>query len=314
MFVLAPATANTMAKINAGISDNFLLSSVLAARCPVVLVPTMDEDMYKNKATQRNLASLKKDGYIVLDPVVGELASGLYGMGKMPEPEDIFCFVEERFYEKDLAGQKILITAGPTRQPVDAVRYISNYSSGKMGFELAKAAYLRGAEVTLITGPTSLKNDYRINRIDVETSEEMFDAVKKNITGKKLVIMSAAVSDFRPKKVAENKIKKEQTGNNYSLELEKTTDILGYLGKNKKGFKLYGFALETDNGVENAKLKLKNKKLDLVVLNNPKVKGAGFGTDTNVAALINKSSVVELPLMSKFELANQILDRYLDQN
>jgi len=314
IFVLAPATANTMAKINAGISDNFLLSSVLAARCPVVLVPTMDEDMYKNKATQRNLASLKKDGYIVLDPVVGELASGLYGMGKMPEPEDIFCFVEERFYEKDLAGQKILITAGPTRQPVDAVRYISNYSSGKMGFELARAAYLRGAEVTLITGPTSLKTYNKINRIDVETGEEMFDAVKKNVTGKKLVIMSAAVSDFRPKKVAENKIKKEQTGNNYSLELEKTTDILGYLGKNKKGFKLYGFALETDNGIENAKLKLKNKKLDLVVLNNPKVKGAGFGTDTNVAALINKSSVVELPLMSKFELANQILDRYLDQN
>ncbi|MFZ4590696.1 MAG: bifunctional phosphopantothenoylcysteine decarboxylase/phosphopantothenate--cysteine ligase CoaBC [Ignavibacteria bacterium] len=311
MFVLAPATANTMAKINAGISDNFLLSSVLAARCSVVLVPTMDEDMYKNKATQRNLSALKKDGYVVLDPVIGELASGLYGMGKMPEPEEIYAFVEEQFYEKDLAGEKILITAGPTRQPVDAVRYISNYSSGKMGFELARAAYLRGAEVTLITGPTSLKNDDRIKRIDVETSEEMFDAVKKNVQGKKLVIMSAAVSDFRPKNVAENKLKKEQSGKNYSLELEKTTDILAYLGKNKKGYKLYGFALETDNGVENAKSKMKNKKLDLVVLNNPKVKGAGFGTDTNVATLIDKFSVIELPIMSKFELSNQILDRYI---
>ncbi len=310
MFVLAPATANTMAKINAGISDNFLLSSVLAARCPVVLVPTMDEDMYKNKATQRNISALKKDGYVVLDPVVGELASGLYGMGKMPEPEEIYSFVEEQFYEKDLAGEKILITAGPTRQPVDAVRYISNYSSGKMGFELARAAYLRGADVTLITGPTSLKSAAGINRIDVETGEEMFDAVKKNLQGKKLVIMSAAVSDFKPKKVAENKLKKEQTGKNYSLELEKTTDILAYLGKNKRGFRLFGFALETDNGIENAKSKMKNKKLDLVVLNNPKVKGAGFGTDTNVATLIDKTSIIELPVMQKFELSNKILDRF----
>jgi phosphopantothenoylcysteine decarboxylase/phosphopantothenate--cysteine ligase len=311
IFVLAPATANTIAKINAGISDNFLLSAILAARCPVVLIPTMDEDMYKNKATQRNLSALKKDGYIILDPVAGELASGIYGMGKMREPEEIFNFIEEQFYEKDLSGEKILITAGPTRQPVDAVRYISNYSSGKMGFELARAAYLRGADVTLITGPTVLVSDYRIKRIDVETSEEMFNAVKKNTAGKKLVIMSAAVSDFKPRKVIENKLKKEQAGRNYSLELEKTTDILGYLGKNKKGYKLYGFALETDNGIENAKLKLKNKKLDLVVLNNPKVKGAGFGTDTNIATLIDKSSVIELPIMSKFELSNQILDRYL---
>ncbi len=309
MFVLAPATANTMAKINAGISDNFLLSAILAARCPVIVIPTMDEDMYNNKATQRNIAALKKDGYRILDPVVGELASGLYGVGKMPEPEEIFDFVEEQFYEKDLLGKKILITAGPTRQPIDAVRYISNYSSGKMGFELARAAYLRGAEVTLITGPTALHHKKGVNRIDIETGEEMFEAVKKNVKGKDTVIMSAAVSDFKPKEVKENKIKKEDAGKEYNLELERTADILSYLGRNKKGFKLIGFALETDNGVENAKSKLKNKKLDLVVLNNPNVTGAGFGTDTNIASLIDKSTVIDLPLMSKYELANEILNR-----
>lgn len=311
IFVLAPATANTMAKINAGISDNFLLSAILAARCPVVVIPTMDEDMYNNKATQRNIADLKNDGYRILDPVVGELASGLYGIGKMPEPEEIFEFVEEQFYEKNFTGKRLLITAGPTRQPIDAVRYISNYSSGKMGLELARAAYLRGAEVTLIAGPSALNHRKGVNRIDVETGEEMFEAVKKNMKAKDIVIMSAAVSDFKPREVKENKIKKEDTGRDYTLELERTTDILSYLGKNKKGFKLVGFALETDNGVENAKLKLKNKKLDLIVLNNPNVKGAGFGTDTNIASLIDKSSVIDLPIMSKFELANEILNRLI---
>lgn len=308
MFLLAPATANTIAKINAGISDNFLLSAVLAARCPVVVVPTMDEDMYNNKATQRNIAALRKDGYRILEPVEGELASGIYGMGKMPEPGDIFGFVEEQFCEKDLKGKKILVTAGPTRQPIDAVRYLSNYSTGKMGFEIARAAYLRGAEVVLITGPSALQHRKGITRIDVETGEQMLDAVKLNMKGIKAAVMSAAVSDYKPKNVKENKLKKEETGKEFNLELVKTTDILGYLGKNKKGFKLAGFALETDNGIENAKKKLKSKNLDLIVLNNPKVEGAGFGTDTNVAALINKSSVKELEKMTKFELANIILD------
>lgn len=308
MFLLAPATANTIAKINAGISDNFLLSAVLAARCPVVVVPTMDEDMYNNKATQRNIAALRKDGYRILEPVEGELASGIYGMGKMPEPDDIFGFVEEQFYEKDLKGKKILVTAGPTRQPIDAVRYLSNYSTGKMGFEIARAAYLRGAEVVLITGPSALQHRKGITRIDVETGEQMLDAVKLNMKGIKAAVMSAAVSDYKPKNVKENKLKKEETGKEFNLELVKTTDILGYLGKNKKGFKLAGFALETDNGIENAKKKLKSKNLDLIVLNNPKVEGAGFGTDTNVAALIKKSSVKELEKMTKFELANIILD------
>lgn len=312
MFVLAPATANTIAKINAGISDNFLLSAILAARCPVVVVPTMDEDMYNNSATQRNIKALRNDGYRILEPVEGELASGIYGMGKMPEPEEIFKFVEEQFYEKNLKGKKILVTAGPTRQPIDAVRYLSNYSSGKMGFEIAKAAYLRGAEVVLITGPSALQHRKGVTRIDVETGDEMLDAVKKNMKGINAAIMSAAVSDFKPKAVMKHKIKKEETEKEYNLELIKTTDILGYMGKNKKGFRLVGFALETDNGLENAKKKLKYKNLDMIVLNDPNVEGAGFGTDTNVATLINKTSVKVLEKMTKFELANEILDRLFE--
>jgi phosphopantothenoylcysteine decarboxylase/phosphopantothenate--cysteine ligase len=310
IFVLAPATANTIAKINAGISDNFLLSAVLAARCPVVVVPTMDEDMYKNRITRRNIKSLKTFGFQILDPVEGELASGLYGMGKMPEPEEIFGFVEDQFKPQDFKGIKILVTAGPTRQPIDAVRYISNYSSGKMGFEIAKAASGRGADVILITGPSSLNAGNRIKRIDVSTSEEMFKAVKDNMKGIHLAVMSAAVSDFKPEKVLENKIKKGKSGT-VSLNLVKTTDIASYLGKNKKHFKLFGFALETDNQVENAKSKLQNKNLDMIVLNDPGVKGAGFGTETNVAMLIDKKSEISLPLMPKSELADKILDYYL---
>ncbi|MCI0474085.1 MAG: bifunctional phosphopantothenoylcysteine decarboxylase/phosphopantothenate--cysteine ligase CoaBC [Ignavibacteria bacterium] len=311
IFVLAPATANTIAKINAGISDNFLLSAVLAARCPVVVVPTMDEDMYKNRITRRNIASLKTLSFKILDPVEGELASGLYGIGKMPEPEEIFGFVEEHFEPKDFKGIKILITAGPTRQPIDAVRYISNYSSGRMGFEIAKAASKRGADVILITGPSGLTAGKNIKRIDVSTTEEMFKAVKDNMKGIKLAVMSAAVSDFKPEKVHENKIKKEKSGT-VSVNFVKTTDIAAYLGKNKKGFKLFGFALETENQVENAKRKLRNKNLDMIVLNDPQVEGAGFGTDTNVAMFIDKKSEISLPLMQKSELADKILDRYLE--
>jgi phosphopantothenoylcysteine decarboxylase / phosphopantothenate---cysteine ligase len=311
IFVLAPATANTIAKINAGISDNFLLSSVLAARCPVIAVPTMDEDMYKNKITQRNIDSLRKLGFKILDPVEGELASGLIGMGKMPEPEEIFAFTAEQFAVKDLTGNKILVTAGPTRQPVDAVRYISNYSTGKMGFEIAKAAFRRGADVVLVTGPSELSFTERIKRIDVNTTDEMFKAVKENMKGIKLAVMAAAVSDFRPEKVRDNKIKKEKSGT-LTVNFVKTTDIAAYLGKNKKGFKLFGFALETDNQLENAGKKLKSKNLDLIVLNDPHVKGAGFGTDTNVATLIGKKSVKELPLMQKSELADKILDCFLE--
>ena len=309
IFVIAPATANTIAKVVCGISDNFLLSTVLAARCPVIFAPTMDKDMYNNKVTQNNLKKLSELGYDIIPPEKGELASGLYGLGKMPEPETIFDFVNKKLLKKkDLTGKKVLITAGPTIEQIDSVRFISNYSSGKMGFEIARAAYERGADVTLISGPVKLENSMIINRIDVNSSDEMFSAVKKEFTKQDIIVMAAAVADFKPVNKSVRKIKKEKIKNNFLLELERTPDILKYLGDNKKNYFLVGFALETDNEIENAKAKLKQKNLDMIVLNNPNKKGAGFGTDTNIVTFIDKKNITEFPLMSKFEVGNAILD------
>lgn len=312
VFVIAPATANSIAKITYGISDNFLLSTVLACRCQVYIAPTMDVDMYNKPVTQENISKLKERGYKIIEPVYGELASGLFGMGKMAEPEDMLEELKKFFLKKkDLEGKKILITAGPTLEPIDAVRYISNYSTGKMGFELAKAAYERGAEVTLITGTTNLSVNSSVKRIDVKTTDEMFNAVKENLKDKDVVIMSAAVADFKPAEILQNKIKKETGGDKINISFEKTTDILKHIGKNKNNFFLIGFALETDNELANARRKLEEKNLDLIVLNNPKVQGAGFGTDTNVVTLVDKKKNTELPLMSKYEVGNAILDYYL---
>ncbi|MFA5404774.1 MAG: bifunctional phosphopantothenoylcysteine decarboxylase/phosphopantothenate--cysteine ligase CoaBC [Ignavibacteria bacterium] len=311
-FIIAPATANSIAKIACGISDNFLLSTVLACRCPVFLAPTMDVDMYNKPVTQENIGKLKNRGYKIIEPVYGELASGLFGMGKMAEPEDMLEEIKKFFLKKkDLEGKNVLITAGPTLEPLDSVRYISNYSSGKMGFEIARAAYERGANVTLISGTTNLTSNSSIKRIDVTTSEEMFNAVKANLKNINLVVMSAAVSDFKPLNVKSGKIKKEVEGKTINISFEKTTDILKYTGKNKKNFFLIGFALETDNEIENAKRKLNEKNLDLIVLNNPKEEGAGFGTDTNVVTLIDKKICVKLPKMSKYDVGNAILDYYI---
>lgn len=310
VFIIAPATANSIAKIACGISDNFLLSTVLACRCPIFVAPTMDVDMYNKPVTQENIAKLKSRGIKIIEPVYGELASGLFGMGKMAEPEDMLEELKKFFLKKkDLEGTNVLITAGPTLEPIDAVRYISNYSSGKMGFEIARAAYDRGADVTLISGPTNQKSAQGIKRIDVKTTEQMFNAVKSNVKGKNIVIMSAAVADFKPVNAHKNKIKKEKS--NLNITFEKTTDILKHLGENKKKFYLVGFALETDNELENARRKLNEKNLDLIVLNNPKEKGAGFGTDTNIVTLIDKKESVKLPKMSKYDVGNAILDYYL---
>lgn len=312
IFVIAPATANTIAKIVCGISDNFLLSTVLASRCPLIVAPTMDEDMYRNKATQSNLKKIKELNYDIIDPIEGELASGLFGYGKMAEPETIFEFVRNKLIKKkDLSGKKILITAGPTVEPVDSVRFISNYSSGKMGFEIARAAAERGADVTLITGPVNLDTPGSVKRIDVSSTSEMFNAVRMNMKNKDIIIMSAAVADFKPVKVFDKKVKKEKTGKTFNLELTRTQDILKYLGENKRNIFLIGFALETDEGIQNAKDKLISKNLDMIVLNNPKEKGAGFGTDTNIITLIDKKSVKKLPLLSKYEAGNAILDYYI---
>lgn len=311
VFVIAPATANTIAKIISGICDNFLLTTVLASRCPVIIVPSMDDDMYKNPVTRDNLERLKRAGYKIIDPVFGELASGITGEGRMAEPEFIFEKLKEMLLiKKDLHGKKILITAGPTVEYLDRVRFITNSSTGKMGFELARAARDRGAEVTLVTGPVSLHDIENVKRINVETSDEMFKKVKSNLKNKDLVIMTAAVEDFKPVKTTDSKIKKEGM-DKFVFEFKKTVDILEHIGKNKAGFKLIGFALETDNGPENAKNKLKNKNLDLIVLNNPNTEGAGFGTDTNIVTLIDKKGSEALPIMSKYEVGNAILNKYL---
>ena len=308
-FVIAPATANTIGKIEAGICDNFLLCAVFAARCPVILVPSMDEDMYNHRITQRNISSLKKKGFDVIYPLYGELASGLIGLGKMPEPEEIYEYVNNHYFtEKDFKGKKILVTAGPTREPFDAVRFISNYSSGRMGFEIAKAAYQRGADVTLITGPVSLQESSGIERINVKTADDMFKEVKRRYLNQNIIIMASAVSDFKPSEVSSGKIKKEGK-KNLVTDLVRTPDILSFLGKNKKKFKLIGFALETDDDIQNAKEKFRKKNLDLIVLNNANVEGAGFEKDTNVVTLIDKNEHIQLPLMSKYDVANKILSK-----
>jgi len=311
LFVIAPATANTLAKMAHGISDNFLMAAVLASRSPVVLAPSMDEDMLKNEITVANISYLASTGMFVIKPESGELASGLNGEGRMPEPQTIFDYCAEllKNFRKDLAGKKILVTAGPTYEPIDEVRFIGNYSSGKMGFSIARAASLRGAEVTLVSGPTMLKTPRNVTRIDVNTSDEMFESVKNHSRGKNYIIMSAAVADYKPKKTQKGKIKKK-TSANLTIETAKTVDILDYLGKNKKRFKLVGFALETENEIENAKEKLKRKNLDLIVLNNPRTAGAGFGTDTNVVTLIDRHmNITETGKNSKFDIANIILDK-----
>jgi phosphopantothenoylcysteine decarboxylase/phosphopantothenate--cysteine ligase len=309
VFVIAPATANTIAKMVHGISDNFLTATVLSARCPVVVSPAMDEDMYLNEATSQNVSALKELGYWVIEPESGELASGLSGIGRLPEPQTIFDFTALllKGAKKDLEGKKILITAGPTYEPIDEVRFIGNYSSGKMGFGLAKAAVQRGAEVTLISGPTMLKTPKHVNRISVNTSEEMFNAVKENISGKDYAIMSAAVADYAPKERVKGKIKK--VSGILIIETTKTVDILEYLGKNKTGYKLVGFALETENEIEYAKDKIKRKNLDMIVVNNPRNEGAGFSTDTNIITIIDKNfNVTPYDKMTKFEAADKILD------
>ncbi len=311
VFVIAPATANTLAKINHGICDNFLLTSVLAARCPVFLAPAMDDDMIKNPVSKNNLKSLREYGYNIIEPEYGELASGLTGEGRMAEPEKIFETIKEFLKRRnDLKGKKILVTAGPTVEFLDRVRYITNSSTGKMGFEIARAANDRGASVTLVTGPVVLNDIQGVKRINVRTADDMFKAVKSNIKNKDLVIMSAAVEDFVPVSLFSGKIKKEEK-EKFVFEFKRAVDILQYIGERKKNFKLIGFALETDNEIENARMKLKKKNLDMIVSNNPDIEGSGFGTDTNKVNLITSKNTESLPQMSKYDVGNAILDKYL---
>lgn len=307
LMIIAPATINTIAKIVHGFADNALTTVTAALRSPLLVAPAADVDMYGNKFTQENMRKLKEiAGAFIVEAEEGELASGLSGIGRMAEPEKIADAAELLLsgFKRDLEGKKILVTAGPTFEDIDPVRFIGNRSSGKMGFQIAKAASLRGAEVTLISGPTSENAYPGIKRLKVRSAAEMKQAVEKNLQANDILIMSAAVADYRPKTVAQNKIKKEEGLK--AIDLIKTDDILGSI--KKSGKKIVGFALETDNELENARHKLSSKNLDMVVLNSLKDKSAGFEFDTNKVTIITgKGKTKEFPLLSKFITANYIL-------
>lgn len=310
LMIIAPATANTLGKMAHGICDNFLMAVYLSAKCPVFAAPAMDLDMFKHVATQNNLDKISSFGNRVIQPANGELASGLYGEGRMEEPEKILELIKNYFSENlPLSGKQILITAGPTWEAIDPVRFIGNFSSGKMGFALAEAASDMGADVKLITGPVSLTiNRKNVERIDVTSADEMFMATTEYFPGSDVSVMAAAVADYQPVKKEKNKIKKN--GKKQTLDLIPTRDILATLGKVKKKKQvLVGFALETNNELENAKAKLKNKNLDFIVLNSLRENGAGFRHDTNKISIIdNHNKITRFELKSKKEVSMDIMN------
>lgn len=311
ILVIAPATANVIAKLCYGLADDLLTTTALACTCKKLLVPAMNTNMYENPATQENLETLKRRGYLVMEPASGHLACGAEGKGKMPEPSEIFERIEaEIAREKDLAGLRILVTAGPTQEPIDPVRYITNHSSGRMGYAIARAAMLRGAQVTLVSGETALTPPAMVNTIPVITAQDMFEAVTAHAPTCDVVIKAAAVADYTPTTTADNKIKKSD--GDMSIPLKRTQDILGYLGTHRKpGQFLCGFSMETENMLENSRKKLTKKNLDMIVANNLKVAGAGFQGTTNVITMITENEIIELPLMDKEAAAHAILDQII---
>lgn len=314
IFVIAPATANTMAKMANGVCDNILLATYLSAKCPVYFAPAMDLDMYKHQSTRASFNKLLSYGNKMIPAGTGELASGLVGEGRMAEPEDIIDFIEKDILDQlPLRGKHILITAGPTYESLDPVRFIGNHSSGKMGFEIAKAAAYLGAEVVLVTGPTQQKINHSLVKIvRIVSAEEMYNEVHKYYKSSDIAILSAAVADYRPKLVSDKKIKKKVL--TFTIELEKTKDILKSLGETKDKQFLVGFALETNNELEHAKGKLKFKNLDLIVLNSLQDKGAGFGVSTNKVTFITSSNeIIEHKLKSKAEVAADLIQQILKQ-
>ena len=312
LMLIAPATANTLSKMVSGNADNFLLATYLSAKCPVYFAPAMDLDMYKHESTKASFEQLTTYGNIMIPAASGELASGLVGVGRMAEPETIITFLEHSILDQlPLHGKKVVITAGPTYEPIDPVRFIGNHSSGKMGFELAKEAAALGAKVYLVSGPTKerLTHDL-VDVIPVMTAQEMYDAVHEYYDDVDIAICAAAVADYRPKNVADHKIKKKT--DTLTITLEKTKDILASLGATKKQQLLVGFALETNNEIENAKNKLKKKNLDFIVLNSLQDKGAGFGKPTNKITILTKNGEqFEFELKSKQEVARDILNEIL---
>lgn len=311
VIMVAPATANVIAKLAHGLADDMLTTTILASKAPKIISPAMNTGMFENPVTQDNMNTLKKYGMEVITPASGRLACGDIGAGKMPEPEILFeHIVRACACEKDMAGLKVLVTAGPTQEAIDPVRYITNHSSGKMGYSIAKACILRGADVTLVTGKTAIKPPMFTEVVPITSAQDMYEAVTSRSSEMDIIIKSAAVADYRPANVATEKVKKKD--GDMAIPLERTNDILKHLGENKKeGQFLCGFSMETENMLENSKAKLVKKNLDMIVANNLKVEGAGFQGDTNIVTLITADSVTELPIMTKEEVAFSLLDEIL---
>lgn len=308
LMLIAPASANVIGKMAHGIADDMLTTTVLACKAPIYVSPAMNTNMYENPIVQDNLRILEKYGMKVIDPASGYLACGDTGAGKMPEPETLFAYIEaELAHEKDLAGKRVLVTAGATQEALDPVRYLTNHSTGKMGYALAKAAMLRGAQVTLVSGQTNLEPPLSVDFVPIVSAQDMYEAVERRFDDTDLLIMAAAVADYRPKEYVDQKIKKK-AGDNV-LELARTTDIIGTLsGRKHPGQFLCGFSMETEHMLENSRAKLEKKNLDMIVANNLRTEGAGFGTETNVVTLIRADGQTELPKLSKLEVSHRILD------
>ena len=312
VFLIAPASANIIAKAANGIADDMLTTTLLAAKCPKIISPAMNTNMYENPIVQDNLGKLRHYGMEIVAPANGYLACGDVGAGKMPEPDILSEYIKKGLYPKDLLGKKVLVTAGATQENIDPVRYITNHSTGKMGYALAEVCALRGAEVTLVSAQTALEPPLFVNTIPVVSALDMYDTVKKCFDKQDIVIKAAAVADYRPKYVSDEKIKKKD--GELSLELERTDDILAYLGEHKRKDQfICGFSMETSNMIENSRKKLEKKKIDMIAANNLKQEGAGFGGDTNIVTLITAKEQIELPKLSKFETACCIVDEILKQ-
>ncbi len=306
VFMVAPASANVIAKAAHGIADDMLTTTMLACECPKVIAPAMNTRMYLNPIVQDNMKILQNYGMEVISPAVGYLACGDTGEGKMPEPEFLLEYIIKALSPKDMKGTKVLVTAGPTQEKIDPVRYITNHSTGKMGYAIARAAMMRGAQVTLVTGKTELIPPMGVHTVEITSAADMAQAVKECAQEQDIIIKAAAVADYRPMHTADEKMKK--TNNDMSILLERTEDILGFLGSHKReGQFLCGFSMETENMIENSRKKLEKKNLDLIVANNLKEQGAGFGTDTNIVTLLARNDTIQLPIMGKDEVADQLL-------
>ena len=311
LVMIAPATANVIAKLAHGLADDMLTTTVLACNCPKIVVPAMNTKMYENPVTQDNLNILRRYGWEVVEPASGYLACGAVGKGKLPEPEALLqVILHDLAHEKDMVGKKVLVTAGPTQEALDPVRCLTNHSSGKMGYAIAQAAARRGAQVTLVSGPVALKRLPYVETVDVVSAQEMFEAVTARAAEQDIIIKAAAVADYRPMVVAEDKMKKSDDA--LSIPLERTQDILGWLGQHRQpGQFLCGFSMETQNMVENSRKKLEKKRVDMIAANNLKVEGAGFGVDTHLLTLITKDGLDELPMVTKEAAADLLLDSIL---